>query len=510
MSDVILEMKNIRKAFPGVQALDGVNLTIEKGQVHALMGENGAGKSTLMKCLYGIYFRDEGEILLNEKDVHFKNSKEALDAGIAMIHQELQPIPMMSVAENIFLGNYPRKGLFVDQGKMNEETAKYLKTVGLEVKPTTLLANLTISQQQSVEIAKAISHHAKVIIMDEPTSSLTSNEVDKLFAIIRDLCQQGIAIIYISHKMDEIKKIADKITIMRDGTYVGTYDAASISTEEIIRRMVGRKLDNQFPDHVNESTADLMLDVRNFTSPNPLSFKECSFQLNRGEILGVAGLVGAQRSELMEAVFGLREHVPGGEIYLNGRPVTIREPKDAIKNGIALVTEDRRESGIFGVLSIADNITIASIRDFVHMGLLKKGKMEEVVDQGIQALQIKAPSSQTTIESLSGGNQQKVILARWLATQPDIFILDEPTRGIDVGAKYEIYEIIDELSRQGKSVIMISSEMSEVLGITDRIMVMCEGRISGYLKTEDASQEKIMELATRFMAKTTKEPVVEG
>lgn len=503
MNEVILEMNNINKAFPGVQALDDVKLTLKKGTVHALMGENGAGKSTLMKCLYGIYNKDSGSIMLDGQEVNFTNSKEAIDAGISMIHQELQPIPMMTVAENVFLGNYPRKGIFVDHDKMNEETKRYLDIVGLNVPSDTLLNNLTISQQQSVEIAKAISHQVKIVIMDEPTSSLTSSEVDKLFDIIRYLTSQGIAIIYISHKMDEILEISDEVTIMRDGKYVATHLAANLTKADIIHDMVGRELTNQFPDHIDESTGDVLLEVQNFTSPNPLSFKDCSFKLKRGEILGIAGLVGAQRSELMEAIFGLRDKTNSGKVLVNGQEVKINEPQDAINHNMALVTEDRRHSGIFGVLPVSDNITIASIKKYKQaLGLLNEGAMSEVVNQGINSLRIKTPTQKTRIENLSGGNQQKVILARWLATNPDILILDEPTRGIDVGAKYEIYEIIDELSRQGKSIIMISSEMSEVIGMSDRIMVMCEGKISGYLTPEEATQEKIMELATQFMLKS--------
>ncbi len=504
MSDIILEMKGIMKAFPGVQALDNVNLTLRKGTVHALMGENGAGKSTLMKCLYGIYHRDAGSILLDGEEVKFSDSKEAIDHGISMIHQELQPIPHMTVSENLFLGKYPKKGIFVDHRTMNNETKKYLDMVGLDVEPTTYLKDLTISQQQSVEIAKAISHDAKIVIMDEPTSSLTSNEVEKLFEIINSLKNRGIAIIYISHKMEEILRIADDVTIMRDGKYVGTYDAKTMTTKDIIRYMVGRELTNQFPEHEDESKDDYILEVKNFTSPSALSFKNCSFKLKKGEILGVAGLVGAQRSELMEAVFGLREHEDGGEVFVQGEKREINKPQDAIKNGIALVTEDRRGSGIFGVLPISDNITIASIDKYkAKLGLLSDKLMDAVVEDGIKVLNVKTPSKATLIGNLSGGNQQKVVLSRWLATDPDIYILDEPTRGIDVGAKYEIYEIINRLSKEGKSVIMISSEMAEILGMSDRIMVMCEGRITGYLSEEEATQEKVMELATMFMDKSS-------
>lgn len=501
MNEIILEMKDINKSFPGVKALDNAQLTLRKGTVHALMGENGAGKSTLMKCLFGIYHRDSGSIKYLGEEVNFTNTREAIDAGISMIHQELQIIPHMTIAENIFLGQYPMNGMFVNHGKINEETKRYLEVVGLgEVPPTTPLGQLTISQQQSCEIAKAISHHAQIVIMDEPTSSLTEAEVDKLFSIIRDLCAAGIAVIYISHKMDEILEISDEITIMRDGQYVGTYLAEEMTKEEIVKKMVGRELTNQFPDYHNHSSEEIMLEVKNLTSPNPRSFQNCSFDIKKGEILGVAGLVGAQRSEIMEAIFGLRD-IASGDIYFHGEKISPKNSKASIDAGLALVTEDRRKTGIFGVLSIADNTTIASIRNYAKMGLLDNSKMKKVVDQGIEALRIKTPSTRTHIANLSGGNQQKVILSRWLATEPDLFILDEPTRGIDVGAKYEIYEIIQRLASQGKSVIMISSEMSEILGMSDRILVMCEGRVSGVLDRAEATQAKIMTLATAFMEK---------
>lgn len=499
--EVILTMTDIDKTFPGVKALDKAQLTLRKGTVVALMGENGAGKSTLMKCLYGIYHRDGGSVVLDGEEVDFMNSKEALDSGVAMIHQELQPIPQMTVGENIFLGKYPMKGLFVDYDLMYKETQRYLDIIGLNVSPKTLLGNLTISQQQSVEIAKAISNDAKVIIMDEPTSSLTQTEVENLFKVIKKLKSDGIGIIYISHKMDEILRISDDIVIMRDGQYIGTYDASTITTQEIIQHMVGRELTNQYPERDFLPEEENILEVRQFTSPNPLSFKNCSFELRKGEILGVAGLVGAQRSELMEAIFGMRMVNEEGEIYVHGEKVSITDPKHAIKHGLAFVTEDRRHSRIFGVLPIRDNISIASLRQYLSsMNLLKESHINEVVDREINSLKIKTPNADALIQNLSGGNQQKVILSRWLVTNPEVFILDEPTRGIDVGAKYEIYEIINELARQGKSVILISSEMSEVIGMSDRIMVMCEGRISGFLDKEEANQESIMELATKFMA----------
>lgn len=498
--NVLLTMTDIDKTFPGVKALDNAQLKVKRGSVHALMGENGAGKSTLMKCLYGIYFRDSGTIELDGKEINFTNSKEALDHGVAMIHQELQPIPKMTVAENIFLGNYPMKGVFIDHDKMNKETKRYLDIIGLKVEPDTQLGELTISQQQSVEIAKAISHDAKIIIMDEPTSSLTSTEVANLFRVINKLRDDGLGIVYISHKMDEILKISDEITIMRDGQYVGTYDAKHITTQEIIRHMVGRELNKQFPERDFQPQDENILEVKNFTSPRSNSFKNCSFELKKGEILGVAGLVGAQRTELMEAIFGIRAIEPGSQLFLHGKEVKINDSKDAIKNGVALVTEDRRQSGIFGVLSITDNVSVASLRNYTNaLGLLQGKKIKEMVDQEIKALNVRTPSRETLIQNLSGGNQQKVILSRWLVTSPEVFILDEPTRGIDVGAKFEIYEIINALAKQGKSIILISSEMSEIIGMSNRIMVMCEGEISGFVNQEDATQEKIMSLATRFM-----------
>ena len=496
----VLELSNISKEFPGVKALDNVNFNLKPATVHALMGENGAGKSTLMKCLFGIYKRDAGEMKYNGEPFEHKDSKEALDSGIAMIHQELQPIRMMSIAENIFLGNYPlTKFGFVDHHKMNEETSTLLQEVGMHIDPKTMLNELTVSQMQLVEIAKAISHNAKVVIMDEPTSSLTSSEVTLLFQIIRRLTERGIAIIYISHKMDEILEISDDITIMRDGKYVGTWPANEMDNAKIIKNMVGRELSSMYPQKTNTPTDETVLRVEDYSSPNPLSFSSCYFELKKGEVLGVGGLVGAQRTELMEAIYGMRE-LKAGKLYHLGKEISIKRPADAIKNGIALVTEDRRTDGIFGVLSVSDNVAIASINNYVGKNLLLDNKkINELVDSSVKRLSIKTPNNQARIENLSGGNQQKVILSRWLANDPDILILDEPTRGIDVGAKYEIYEIINQMAELGKSIIVISSEMSELLGVSDRIMVMCEGRVSGFLSGEDANQEQVMILATKFM-----------
>lgn len=502
MSDYILEMKDISKSFPGVKALDRVSLKVRPGTVHALMGENGAGKSTLMKCLFGIYKRDEGTVIFDGEEVNFRDTNDALHRGIAMVHQELQPIPDRSIAENIFCGRYPLKGFgplkIIDHETMYQETEKHLKEVGLNFNPREKLSTLSVSQMQSVEIAKAVSVNAKIVIMDEPTSSLTEKEVDALFEIIYKLKAKGVSIIYISHKMEEILKISDEVTIMRDGTYVGTWPSNELTTDLIIQRMVGRELTNRYPPRTNVP-GEVILKVENFTSINPRSFRDVSFELKRGEILGIGGLVGAQRTELMEAIFGVRTAISGKVIY-KGEEIKITRPRDAIQKGIALLTEDRRATGIFGVLSISENVGIASLDKYIDYGfVLNNGKLEEVVNDNIQKMNIKTPSTKTQIQSLSGGNQQKVIIGRWLANNPDVLILDEPTRGIDVGAKYEIYTIIAELAQQGKAVVMISSEMPELIGMSDRIMVMCEGRVSGFVDGKTTNQEEIMALATKYM-----------
>lgn len=501
--DVILAMNHISKSFPGVKALDDVSFHVRRGTVHALMGENGAGKSTLMKCLFGIYSLDEGEILFEGKPVHFHNPKDALNAGISMIHQELQPIPYRSIDENLWVGRYPTKKLLnilsvVDHKKMRKDSIELLKKVHLKIDPKKLLKELSVSQIQSIEIAKAISNEARIIIMDEPTSSLTLQEVDQLFLIIESLKKLGVSIIYISHKMEEILKISDEVTIMRDGKYIGTWASKELTMEKIIKNMVGRELVNLYPPKTNVP-GDVSLDVKDFTSVNPKSFKHINFSARKGEILGIGGLVGAQRTELVEGIFGMR-HISKGELSLYGRKFTVKHPRDAISMGIALVTEDRRGNGIFGVLSVRDNVAVASLDDFVDFHIkLNNKKLNKVAEDNIKKLRIKTPNSKTKIQSLSGGNQQKVIISRWLTTEPDVFILDEPTRGIDVGAKYEIYNIMIELASQGKTIIMISSEMPELLGVSDRIMVMCEGRLSGILDRSEANQEKIMELATQYM-----------
>ena len=427
---------------------------------------------------------------------------EALKMGIAMVHQELQPIPARTIGENIFLGRYPIKkvlGLIptVDHKKMYEDTAALLKRVRMDFDPKAQLSSLSVSQMQSVEIAKAVSANCKVLILDEPTSSLTQNEVEALFRIVDDLKAEGVAIVYISHKMDEILRISDEVTIMRDGQYIGTWEAKELTTDMIISRMVGRELTNLYPKRENVP-GEVVFSVENFTSINPKSFRNVSFELRKGEILGVGGLVGAQRTELMEGIFGTRSHTTG-KITFHGKELKINRPKDAIDQGVAMLTEDRRQSGIMGVLSIADNISIASLKKYVDGGImLNSKKIEQLVQDNVQKMNIKTPSSKTLIQSLSGGNQQKVLIGRWLANDPEVLILDEPTRGIDVGAKYEIYCIIAELAKQGKSIIMISSEMGELIGMSDRIMVMCDGKVTGFIDSQDATQESVMSLATQF------------
>ncbi len=502
MSEFVLEMRDVCKSFPGVKALDHAQLKLRPGTVHALMGENGAGKSTLMKCMFGIYTMDEGEIYIDGVKTVIRDPLEAWDKGISMVHQELQPIPARTIGENIFLGRYPMKKALgfipvVDHDKMYEETEKLLKRVRMDFDPRQKLGSLTVSQMQSVEIAKAVAGNCRVLILDEPTSSLTQNEVEALFRIVEDLKKENVAIVYISHKMDEILRISDEVTIMRDGQYIGTWDAKDLTTDFIITKMVGRELTNLYP-HRENIPGEVVFEVEDFTSINPRSFRHCSFNVRKGEILGVAGLVGAQRTELMEGLFGIRSHT-SGTIRYQGKELKIHRPKDAIDQGIAMLTEDRRGSGIMGVLSVADNISLASLNKYIDHGfILNTKKINELVEENRAKMNIKTPSGKTLIKSLSGGNQQKVLIGRWLANNPDVLILDEPTRGIDVGAKYEIYCIIADLAKQGKSIIMISSEMGELIGMSDRIMVMCDGRVTGFIDGKEANQENIMALATQF------------
>lgn len=502
MAEYRLELRGVSKSFPGVKALDNVQLALRPGTVHALMGENGAGKSTLMKCLFGIYKMDAGEIYIDGEKVNISNPDDAMDKGIAMVHQELQPVPARSVAENLYLGRFPMKNIgpfkVIDHKKMYEDTEMWLKEVRMNFDPKALLGTLSIGQMQSVEIAKAVSHQAKVVIFDEPTSSLSDNEVEALFRIMNDLREKGVAMIYISHKMDEIKRISDDITIMRDGTYVGTWRTEDLTTDDIITKMVGRELTNVYPDKKGE-IGEVVMEVKNFSSIHAKSFQDVSFEVKKGEILGFGGLVGAQRTELMEGIFGIR-NVASGEVIIKGKQVKIKHPIQAMKAGIGLITEDRRGNGIFGCLSIKDNVGVSVYNKYLKAKLVLDHKnINGIVDDSIKKLKIKTPSMKQHISNLSGGNQQKVIIARWLANDPDILIMDEPTRGIDVGAKHEIYEIMNNLAAQGKAIIMISSEMPELIGMSDRICVMCDGKLRGVISDKaEMTQEKIMSYATQF------------
>ncbi|MBM6386290.1 MAG: sugar ABC transporter ATP-binding protein [Paenibacillus sp.] len=495
-SPYLLEMDGISKGFPGVQALSQVTLRVKPGLVHALMGENGAGKSTLMKCLFGMYRPDEGTIRIDGIEVDIPNSKAALKHGISMIHQELNPVPHRPVMENIWLGRFPMRGLLVDEKKMYADTLALFKDLNLDIDPKAQAGTLSVSKIQSMEIAKAVSFQSKVIVMDEPTSSLTGKEVEQLFTIINELRSRGVSIIYISHKMEEILTISDEVTIMRDGFVVGTWDAADLTTDLIITRMVGRDLDERFPERTNVP-GEVILKAEGLTSSQAHSFRDITFELRKGEVLGIGGLVGAQRTELIESLFGLRG-LSSGTISIHGRKVKINSPATAKRHHMALLTEERRVTGIFPVLSVYENTIIASLGRYRNrVGLLDEKKGREEAREQVQKFRTKTPSVNTLIRNLSGGNQQKVLLARWLLTSPEILLLDEPTRGIDVGAKFEIYTIITELARQGKSIIMISSEMPELLGMSDRIMVMSEGRLTGIVDGAEATEQDIMRLAAQ-------------
>jgi methyl-galactoside transport system ATP-binding protein len=495
----ILEMLGVTKHFPGVLALDKVTFRVRPGTVHALMGENGAGKSTLMKCLFGIYRMDDGKIVLGGKECRFNSAADAMNAGVSMIHQELSNVPERSVAQNLWLGREPLTALrLIDHKKMLEDTRTLLTRLKYDFPPGAVMSSLSISQQQGCEIARAVSYNASIVVMDEPTSSLTENEVAHLFDIIRDLRSQGVAIIYISHKMEEIFKIADVVTVMRDGKVVGTYPVAEIDNNKLISLMVGRDITHRFPP-VESAAGEVCLQVKNLTAANPRSFKDISFELRKGEILGLGGLVGAQRTELVESIFGIRE-TASGEVWVNGRLIKKMTPSNAINAGIGLVTEDRRGTGIFPLLDITANTTIPSLGEYHNkIGLLDHQRLSQAAKRQNEQLRTKTPSMTTLIQNLSGGNQQKVILSRWLMTLPEILIMDEPTRGIDVGATYEIYTIMAELVILGKAIIMVSSEMPELIGMSHRVLVLCEGRLTGTLSKEEADQETIMRYATKFI-----------
>jgi inositol transport system ATP-binding protein len=491
-NEYVLSMEGISKAFPGVRALNNVKLNARKGSVHALMGENGAGKSTLMKCLIGIYAPDSGTITFKGEKLNITNTNYALSKGISMIHQELSPIPQMTVAENIYLGREPTTwyGL-VDMRKMNRMASELLDRLHIKIKPTAKMHELSIANIQLAEIAKAVSYNSDLIIMDEPTSAITEAEVEGLFNIIRSLKAQGCAIIYISHKMDEIFKITDEVTVFRDGQYMGTDFTADLTDAILIEKMVGRTLTDMFHKETTDM-GSVFLDVQNISGKG---FRNVSLQVKRGEILGLAGLMGAGRTEVIEAVFGVtRSH--GGSITVEGRAVKINSPADAIRSGMALLTEDRKLTGLYLNASVRENMFIANINNYMIGPFIHFRKIGKDCERMRDLMRIKTPSLLEIIRNLSGGNQQKVLISRWLLTEPDLLILDEPTRGIDVGAKSEIYRLMTEFVRSGKAIIMISSELPEVLGMSDRIMVMHEGDKVGELSRAEATQEKILQMAT--------------
>ncbi|AEC17915.1 galactose/methyl galactoside ABC transporter ATP-binding protein MglA [Gallibacterium anatis] len=497
-SQVLLEMKNVSKSFPGVKALDHANLTVHAHSVHALMGENGAGKSTLLKCLFGIYAKDEGEILYLGKDVNFRTSKEALENGISMVHQELNLVRQRSVMDNLWLGRYPLNGFLVDHGKMYRDTKAIFDELDIDIDPKEKVANLSVSQMQMIEIAKAFSYNAKIVIMDEPTSSLSEKEVEHLFKIIAKLKDRGCGIIYISHKMDEIFKICDEVTILRDGKWVNTVKIKDTNMDQLVTMMVGRELTQRFPEKRNVPK-ETILTVEHLTAKNQPSIQDISFELRKGEILGIAGLVGAKRTDIVETIFGIRERARG-TIKLHGKEMRNKSALEAINNGFALITEERRSTGIYANLSIEFNSLISNMKSYLgKLGLLSTAKMKSDTQWVIDSMNVKTPSHRTNIGSLSGGNQQKVIIGRWLLTQPEILMMDEPTRGIDVGAKFEIYQLMMQLAEKDKGIIMISSEMPELLGVTDRILVMSNGRVAGIVETAKTSQEQILQLAAKYL-----------
>ena len=496
-NEYVLEMIDINKSFPGVKALDHAQLKVRPGTIHSLVGENGAGKSTLMKCLFGIYIEDSGTIIIDGDQTKFETTKEALENGVSMVHQELNQVLKRNIMENIWLGRFPMKGFLVDEKKMYEDTKKIFERLGIKLDPRDDVGTLSVSQRQMVEIAKAVSYDAKILVLDEPTSSLTDSEIDLLFDILNQLRREGVGIIYISHKMEEILNISDEVTVMRDGEWIATESAEELTINRIIQLMVGRSLENRYPDkkHVPGET---MMELKNVTGMYEPTVREASFTLRKGEVLGISGLVGSRRTELLELIFGTAT-IQSGDIIINGKSRINENPSDAIKNKMGFVTEERRATGIFEKMDITSNAVIANMNQYIKNGLTDDKHMREDTARVIEGLNVKTPSQKALIGNLSGGNQQKVIIGRWLLTDADIYLLDEPTRGIDVGAKYEIYQIILNLAEQGKSVIMVSSELPELLGVCDRILVMSNGRVAGVDDVNNLDQEKIMALATKYV-----------
>jgi inositol transport system ATP-binding protein len=495
--DYLLRMEGISKSFPGVQALSDVHLDVQPGTVHALMGENGAGKSTLMKVLIGMYHADAGTITLGGEQVQIPDTAHALRLGVSMIHQELSPVPQMTVAENIYLGREPRNRVgLIDKRRMYADTRALFDKWEIDINPRAVMKALSVAQTQMVEIAKAISYDSRLIIMDEPTSAISEREVEHLHRMIRSLRESGASVIYITHKMDEVFRISDHVTVFRDGRHVATLPAGELDRQKLIALMVGRELTHMFPKEETE-VGDVLMSVRGLTRKGKV--EDISFDVRQGEIVGLAGLMGAGRTEVLEGIFGVAK-IDAGEISVKGKKITIRSPADAIAAGLGLLTEDRKLTGIMGVLSVRDNMTIAALPRFSPGGFLRKRQMNSEAQAQREALAIKTPSLAQLVRLLSGGNQQKVLVSRWLLTSPDVLMIDEPTRGIDVGAKAEIHRLMSSLAGEGKAILMVSSELPEILGMSDRILVMHDGRITGEFSRAEATQEKIMQAATGMEA----------
>lgn len=497
MGEVLVLMEGIEKSFPGVHALKQCRFELQSGEVHALMGENGAGKSTLMKVLTGVYTKDAGRIVYKGKEVEIVSPKAAQDLGIGIIHQEFNLMPHLTVAQNIFIGREPRKSvrLMLSEKEINAKTRQLLSMMNLDLDPRTRVSDLTVAKQQMVEIAKALSYNSQVLIMDEPTAALTNNEIDELFRIIRQLREKGVGIVYISHRMEELKKISDRVTVMRDGCYIGTEHMQDVTVDQIINMMVGREIyDNSRPE-VSNSDREMVLEVRNLNRGRAV--KGVSFCLKKGEILGFAGLMGAGRTEVARAVFGA-DPIDSGEVYIKGQRVQVKSPGDAIKHGIGYLSEDRKRYGLALEMDVETNVVLATFKKFLGFaGVVSSARISKEAQLRVDELKVKTPGLKQKVKYLSGGNQQKVIIGKWLTRDSDILIFDEPTRGIDVGAKSEIYKLLNELAESGKSIIMISSELPEILRMSHRIIVMCEGRITGELSSSEATQERIMQYATK-------------
>ncbi len=496
-NEYLLEMNHITKSFARVKALSDGNLKVRPGTVHALMGENGAGKSTLMKCLFGIYHKDDGEILLEGAPVAFSDSADALAHHVAMVHQELNQVLFQNVMENVWLGRYPLKHGLIDEAAMYQKTREIFDRLDIEIDPRVKVGSLQVAQKQMIEIAKAISYNSKILVLDEPTSSLTEKEVEHLFGILKKLVAQGIGIIFITHKMDEVMRISDDVTVMRDGKWIATESTANLTDQQIISMMVGREMTEMFPVRSAKAGAEVLLKVEHLGTKNP-AFTDVNFTLHRGEILGIAGLVGSKRSELLETLFGSRQKGVGKILY-QGEEIENKSPIDAIRHGFAMVTEERRFNGIYSELSVTFNMTISNLKKYTRRGLLCDAPIRRDVNDMVDSMSIKIGSAAAPIRNLSGGNQQKVILSRWLLTNPEILLLDEPTRGIDVGAKYEIYKLIEQLADQGKGILVVSSEMPELFGICDRILVMSNGRQSAIFDAKSATQVDIMTAAAQYV-----------